>query len=201
MSGLAGAYVLRDSPLHRAPAGWKLVALAVSSSALFLVRSSLAVVTAAVLVTGAYVLARVGPAAPWAQLRPLRFLVPVLFLVQWIVMDAASAAALTSRVVLVVAMAGLVTLTTRTSELMTAIERGLGPLRRIGVDPDRIALTMSLALRAVPVVAGLLTRIREAQRARGCERDLRALAVPLVVGALRQADAMGDALKARGLDD
>jgi biotin transport system permease protein len=33
------------------------------------------------------------------------------------------------------------------------------------------------------------------------ERSVRAFAVPLVVGALRYADALGEALSARGLDD
>ncbi|TGJ94898.1 energy-coupling factor transporter transmembrane protein EcfT, partial [Actinotalea fermentans ATCC 43279 = JCM 9966 = DSM 3133] len=36
---------------------------------------------------------------------------------------------------------------------------------------------------------------------RGHERDVRAFAVPLVVGAMRQADALGEALRARGFDD
>ncbi len=56
-------------------------------------------------------------------------------------------------------------------------------------------------MRSVPVVAALAQRVRDASRARGREHDVRAFAVPLVVGALRQADALGDALRARGLDD
>ena len=85
--------------------------------------------------------------------------------------------------------------------MMTALERGLSPLRRVGVDPFRLSLLLSLTIRSVPVIADLAARVREAQRARGVEWSMRAFAVPLVVGALRHADALGEALSARGLDD
>ena len=37
--------------------------------------------------------------------------------------------------------------------------------------------------------------------ARGAQRSVKAFAVPLIVRALREADAMGEALLARGVDD
>jgi biotin transport system permease protein len=52
----------------------------------------------------------------------------------------------------------------------------------------------------VPVVVEIGTQIRDAQRARGVT-SARAFAVPFVVRSLRQADALGDALVARGADD
>jgi biotin transport system permease protein len=107
----------------------------------------------------------------------------------------------TTRIVLAVALAGLGTLTPRTADVMAAMERALGPLRRIGVDPVRVSLMMSLLIRSVPVVAGVAQRVRDAQRARGQERSIRAFAVPLVVGVLRYADTLGEALQARGMDD
>jgi biotin transport system permease protein len=168
---------------------------------LLAVRSPVVLVLVVLVVAGLYALSRVGVAAAWAQLRPLRYAVPVLFAVQWLVLDLAAAALLSTRIVVLVALAGLITLTTRTGDLMGTVERVLSPLRRWGVDPARPALVMSLALRSIPVVAALARRIREAQIARGRERDVRAFAVPLVVGALRQADALCEALQARGLDD
>lgn len=75
------------------------------------------------------------------------------------------------------------------------------PLRRVGVNPERVGLMLQLAIRAVPQVIDLGRRVREAQHARGLAASPRAFAVPLIVGALRRADAMGDALAARGLDD
>ncbi|PSK97851.1 biotin transport system permease protein [Haloactinopolyspora alba] len=198
---ITGAYVAGTSPLHRAPAGGKLAGLALACTALLLAREPWSVGVAAAGVAAMYALARVRPAAAWAQVRPLRWFVPVLLVVQLLITDAGSAVSLTARIVLAVALAGLVTLTTRMSELMGALERGMSPLRRVGVDPRRVSLLLSLAIRSVPVVAGIAGRVRDAQRARGRERSIRAFAVPLVVGVLRQADALGEALQARGLDD
>ena len=85
--------------------------------------------------------------------------------------------------------------------LIDVVVRASGPLRRVGVNPERVGLMLQLAIRAVPQVIDLGRRVREAQHARGLAASPRAFAVPLIVGALRRADAMGDALAARGLDD
>ncbi|NRQ35491.1 energy-coupling factor transporter transmembrane protein EcfT [Nonomuraea sp. NN258] len=201
MNGLTGAYVPGDSPLHRLPAGAKLLALAVACTALLLLRGPWELAGAAVVVAGLYALARVGARPAWAQIKPIRWFAAVLFPVQLVVADLEGAVSATLRIVLAVALAGLVTLTTRTSDMMAALERCLSPVRHVGLDPFRLSLLLSLTVRSVPVVAGLATRVREAQRARGVERSLRAFAVPLVVSALRHADALGEALSARGVDD
>ena len=201
MTPLSGAYVPGTSLLHRMPAGVKLGLLAVACAALVLVRTPLTVGVAAGVVAGLYALSGVGARVAWAQIRPVRWFVLVLLAVQLLITDVPTAVSLTARIVLAIALAGLVTLTTRMSALMTALERGLGPLRRVGVDPARVSLLMSLTIRSVPVVAGIAGRVRDAQRARGQERSIRAFAVPLVVGVLRYADTLGEALQARGLDD
>ncbi|GMA26595.1 cobalt ABC transporter permease [Luteimicrobium album] len=200
-AGLLGAYVPRDSVVHRAPAGLKLAALAVVSVAVLLVRSWSGVGALAVLVLAVAVASRVGPRALLVQLRPLVWLVPAVLALQWWAHGPARAAVLSARLVLLVALAALVVLTTRTTEVLTAIEHGARPLRVVGVRPERVALVLALAIRSVPVLAALADDVHDAQRARGHERDLRAFAVPLVVGTLRRADALGDALRARGVDD
>ncbi|MEV1177289.1 energy-coupling factor transporter transmembrane protein EcfT [Nonomuraea sp. NPDC049784] len=201
MNGLTGAFVPGDSPLHRLPPGVKLAGLALACTALVLLRSPLSLAGAAVVVAGLYALSGVGVAAAWAQVKPVRWFAVMLFGMQWAVVDLQGAMSATLRVVLAVALAGLVTLTTRVSAMMSTLERCLAPARFVGLDPFRLSLLLSLTVRSVPVVAGLATRVREAQRARGVERSLRAFAVPLVVSSLRHADALGEALSARGLDD
>lgn len=198
---LLGAYVARDTVVHRAPAGAKLAALFAVSVAVLLVRTWWGVGALAVLVGAVAVASRVGPRAVWAQVRPLRWVVPVAFALQWWSLGLAPAALLTTRLVLLVALAGLVMLTSRTVDVLAAIETATRPLARVGVRPDRVALVLSLAVRTVPVLVALSDDVRAAQKARGHERDLRAYAVPLVVGTLRRADALGEALRARGVDD
>ncbi|MFC5828932.1 energy-coupling factor transporter transmembrane component T family protein [Nonomuraea insulae] len=201
MNGLTGAYAPGSSPLHRLPAGVKLAGLALVCTGLVLVGSPLVLAGGAVVVAGLYALSRVGVAAAWAQVRPVRWFAVALFGMQWLVVDLEGALTSTLRVVLAVALAGLVTVTTRTSAMMATLERCLSPARFVGLDPFRLSLLLSLTVRSVPVIASLAQRVREAQRARGVERSLRAFAVPLVVSSLRHADALGEALSARGLDD
>jgi biotin transport system permease protein len=201
VNGLTGAYVPGNSLLHRLPTGTKLLGLAVSCTVLLLLRSPVSMAVAAVVVALLFAVSGVGAAASWAQIRPIRWFAAALFAMQMLFADLPTAISSTARIVLAVALAGLVTLTTRTSAMMTFLERCLSPARLLGLDPFRLSLLLSLTIRSIPVIAGLATQVREAQRARGVERSVRAFAVPLVVGTLRHADALGEALSARGLDD
>ncbi|PFG42629.1 biotin transport system permease protein [Isoptericola jiangsuensis] len=201
MTGTPPGAGRRPSVVHRLGAGTKLLALCGLSVAMPAVGSLPGAAVAVVGVVALYALAGLGPRALWGQVRPLRWVVPVLAAVQVWTVGALGAAVLTTRLVVLVALAGLVTLTTATSAVLGALERALRPFERVGVDADRAALVLALTLRTVPVLTALSGRVRDARRARGRERDVRAFAVPLVVGALRQADALGEALRARGLDD
>ena len=81
------------------------------------------------------------------------------------------------------------------------VVRTCRPLRRVGVEPERVGLLLALGIRSVPVVVGLAQEVREAQLARGLATSPTAFAVPLVVRSLRHADRLGEALVARGVDD
>jgi biotin transport system permease protein len=78
------------------------------------------------------------------------------------------------------------------------IEACLAPLRRIRVDPARIAFTIALTITIIPVIAQLGAQIRDAQRARGVRLGVRWI-VTLLAGSLRHADDVGDAMTARGI--
>lgn len=192
-------------PLRRIGAGWKLLGLCACSVALLAVDSAAGVGAAVVGLLTLYALAGLGPRWRWvpvlrAQVRPLRWFVPCLLAVQWWLLGPLDAVVLCTRLVVLVALAGLVTATTATTEILDALHRGLRPLRR-WVDADRVSLVLALTLRSVPVLTALAAAAREAQQARGRDHDVRAMTVPLVVGALRRADALGEALQARGMDD
>jgi biotin transport system permease protein len=107
----------------------------------------------------------------------------------------------TANLLALVLLATLVTLTTRTTALVDTIVRACRPLRLVGVDPERVGLLLALGIRSVAVVVGLAGQVREAQVARGLSASPTAFAVPLVVRSLRHAEALGDALVARGVDD
>ena len=198
---LTGAYQPGDSILHRAPAGLKLLLLALGMVVLAVFRSPWAVGAGAAVLIGLAAMARIGLRAMAAQLRPvLWFAVAVAALQVWLAGPRA-AVVVTGALLLAVAAAGLVTLTTRAEQLLDVVVAAIRPLRPLHVDPERVALVLALAIRSVPVLAGLARDVQEARMARGATRSVRALAVPLVIRALRHADRLGEALAARGVDD
>jgi biotin transport system permease protein len=196
-----GLYQPGDSAVHRAPAGVKLAALAALVLVLGLVPGVWPLLAGAAVVVAVAAVSRVGAFAVVAQVRPLLWvLVPVAAFQAWLA-GPVVAARVAGALLLAVVAAGLVTLTTRTEALLDVLVRVMGPLRRAGVDPDRVALVLALAVRSVPVLVGLAADVRQARAARGAERSVRAFAVPFVIRALRHADRLGEALAARGVDD
>lgn len=198
---MIGLYRAGTSPLHRAPAGVKLACLAAVTTALVVWRAPAAVAAAGVLVVAGYLLARLPLTAAAQQVRPLRWFVLLLVPLQWAAGGWRAVVVVVGTLAVTVAAAGLVTLTTRVSALLDVLERLIRPLRCLGVDPERVALVLALAVRAVPVLADTFDQARDARRARGLERSPRALLVPLVLRTLRHADRLGEALAARGVDD
>lgn len=198
---LIGLYRPGTSPVHRLPAGVKLAGLVVASVATLALGTVPRTAAALAVVAVAYAVAGIGVRSALRLLRPLLFVAIPLAVFHTLVTDWSSAFCLVGTLVALVMLANLVTVTTRSTDLIDVIVRVLGPLRRIGVDPERVGVLMLLGIRAVPVVIALAQGIRDAQRARGLTSSPRAFAVPLLVGALRHADRTGDALAARGLDD
>lgn len=189
-------YLPGSSLVHRCPTGTKLLLLTVLLA--LTVRYPLAMLVPTVAL---YALARVPWRVALATVRPLWMLLLVTGVFQVLTLGWERALEVTGGLLVSVALAGLVTLTTRVNDMLDALMRVLGPLRRVGVDPSRIALLLALTIRCVPMLAAIVVSVREAQVARGAGRNPLALAVPVVVRTLRAADALGEALTARGLDD
>lgn len=198
---MIGTYLAGDGVLHRAPAGAKLLGLAVLTGVLVAVRTPTAVAAGALVVAAVAAGAGVPGRAVAGQLWPLRWVAAVLVPFQLWAGGWRSAVVVVGTLAVAVAAAAVVTLTTRVSDMLDAMVAGLAPLRRAGVDPERVALVLALAVRTVPVLTGLAGEVRDARRARGLERSLRALLVPLMVRTVRHADRLGEALAARGVDD
>jgi len=198
---LTGCYQPGTSLLHRAGAGVKLLGLLVFSTALVVWRLPVMVLVCLCVVVVLYGVGGFGIRTFAAQVWPLRWFVLFLLPFQWWTAGWQAAVGIVGTLVLAVLGAGLVSLTTRVTDLLDVVTRLLQPARAVGVDPDRVALLLTLTIRAVPVIAGTLQEARDARRARGLERSTRALVTPVVVRTIRHADRVGDALAARGVDD
>jgi len=198
---LTGGYQPGTSLLHRSGAGVKLLGLLVFSTALVVWRLPVMVLVCLCVVVVLYGVGGFGIRTFAAPVWPLRWFVLFLLPFQWWTAGWQAAVGIVGTLVLAVLGAGLVSLTTRVTDLLDVVTRLLQPARAVGVDPDRVALLLTLTIRAVPVIAGTLQEARDARRARGLERSTRALVTPVVVRTIRHADRVGDALAARGVDD
>ncbi len=196
-----GLYHPGSSALHRIPAGAKLLGMLIGVLVVVLWHTWWQLLLAAAAVAMLYALARIPVRVAWSQLRPLRYLLVIVAALQWWLAGWPTAVAVCGTILVTVALAALVTLTTRVSSMLDAVAAVLRPLRRVGVDPDRIGLVLALTIRCIPLLAGIVTSVTEARKARGLGFSVTALAAPVVVRSLRAADALGDALIARGADD
>src|SRR5690606_27108197 len=95
----------------------------------------------------------------------------------------------------------LLTATTPGDRLVDLLVRGARPFARLGLKPEVFALTVALMLRTIPALLEVFGEARDAARARGLERQPRAVLVPTAVRTVARAHAVGDALAARGLGE
>ena len=109
--------------------------------------------------------------------------------------------------VLIVGTSLFLTYTTTPIQLTDAIERLLGPLKKIKVPVHEFAMMMTIALRFVPTLMEETERIMSAQKARGADftngslvkraRALIPILVPLFVSSFRRADELATAMECR----
>ncbi len=197
---MIGVYSPGTSLVHRAPAIVKLAVLSVLVAAIAVQHSVLVLAGASVVVLALVLVARVPLAAVWRQLVPLAWILVLAVPLQLLLAGWELAVTVGLRLLLAVALAALYSLTTPVSETLDAMQLVLRPFRR-WVDPDRVGLVLALTIRCIPLLGEIVAEVLEARRARGGEGSIRAVAVPVIVRALRTADQLGEALMARGVDD
>lgn len=189
-----------DGPWHRLRAGPKSAVLMLIVLGVCLVPASWwgAALTTAVCI-GCYAVRGAGMRELFRQIVAIRWILVVTAAGQLVFAGPEDAVANTARVTAAVVISGLLALTTPVSELLDVLERALLPLGRLRLEPQRAALVVAVTVSTLPVLARIEREVREAQRARGGGRSLRLFAIPFLVVALKHADALGDALTARGV--
>lgn len=115
------------------------------------------------------------------------------------------------RLMSILLLVSLPTLTTKITELTHGVELLLQPGARVGLPVHELALVITIALRFVPILTEELERVIKAQASRGGEigtlswrqpkeiaQSLLPLVVPLFVNAFRRAEELAVAMEARG---
>lgn len=198
---LLANYVPGHSLIHRAPLALKFLLVFGCGLASFIVvdwRVSLAVLAG---LCGLFLLTGAGLKKLWAAIRPLAAVLVVIGVFQWWMLGAPTAARIVLNILVCVVAASLLTATTPVQRLLDGVVRAAGPFKRFGADPERFALTIAIMLRSIPYIAGTFADVRDSARARGLERNPRALVLPVFITSVAFARQTGEALAARGLGD
>lgn len=193
-------YAPGDSLLHRTRAGIKLILLAVAGTVVFLIRDPLILSLVLGGAVAVYVLNGLGLSKAWAQIKPVAVILVLILLAQGYFNSWLIGAIVTLRFASLLLFAGLLTLTTKVSDMIAGLEYGLSFLAPLGVNQAKASLAIALALRFIPEMARITGEVREAQKLRGLERSLIALAIPVITRLLKMSDDIADAIDARGFD-
>jgi len=112
------------------------------------------------------------------------------------------------RLLLLVGVSSLLTLTTSPLHLTHGMERLLQPWKKIGVPAHELSMMLSIGLRFIPILMDEMDIIIKAQRARGADlqhgpvkerlQGIITVIVPLFVSALKRAEELAEAMEARG---
>ena len=191
-------FYAQDTPLHRAPAWFKIALLAVTGTVTVLVLdpvTSLGLMAASLLLLVSTV-----PPARATTRGMLGIAVVAIMSVLFHVWrgDLVRAVDTSADLVAIAALALAVTSSTPAEAMLAFVARALQPLRRI-VPPETIALMFTLLLRVIPEMARILFEARSAARARGLDRSARAVLVPAATRTVGFALDLGQALHARGI--
>jgi len=117
------------------------------------------------------------------------------------------AAFMVLRIVFLIIISSILTLTTSPIRLTDGLERLLNPFKKIGLPAHELAMMMTIALRFIPTLLEETDKIMKAQSARGSDfesgnifrraKAMIPILVPLFVSAFRRADELATAMECR----
>ncbi len=201
-------YLSQNTWLHRVPAGWKLASLAMASAALLPSQSATVLVVATVLgIAGFLSLGGPGRRRLANLLRTAGLLAAFIGLFQFVVAmgelgprEALLAAMISAlRLLSLVLLADLMSVTTPLGKMLNVMKTLLGPLKALGVRTERLALVVGLVVRSASLLSHYFQTIRDAYRARvGKSAGIRIVA-PLIRQTAHANQAIADSLASRRL--
>ncbi len=220
-----GQYFPGDTILHRLDPRTKILMVVFYIVALFVARNALGYALMGVVLTAAIQVSRVGFKAIRRGMKPVYIIIVftavlnvlytpgqgeplVTFWIFTIYYEGIRTAIfMVLRITMLISCTFLLTYTTSPIMLTDALERLLGPLKKIKVPVHELAMMMSIALRFIPILIEETDKIMAAQKARGADfetgnliqkaKALIPLLVPLFISAFRRADELAVAMECR----
>ncbi len=185
--------------VHPVPVAWKLLFLLGLTALLYPV-SDLSVLAGA-LVAVAILAVTLGRGVVRQSLKmfvPLMVIVLLVLLYHVLVGRFVAGVGVVLKLLTLIGVANLVTMTSRLDDMFELIVFLLAPLKRLGVRPEVPALAFALVLRFIPVLMQKGRCVSDAWKCRSTRRMSWPVLIPLCLVALDDAERVADAIRARG---
>lgn len=138
----------------------------------------------------------------------MKWLLLFIFLINLIVGTTLQTTCVTIlRVIYIVLYSTVLTLTTPPSEITYALEKIFSPLKLIKIPVNRMALSLTLALRFIPTIVDTGNKILKSQASRGIDYyhsnlkgkflALKSLLIPMFAITFKKADDLADSMEVR----
>lgn len=118
------------------------------------------------------------------------------------------AAFLIIRILILISISSLLTLTTKPTALNNGLEEVMKPLKKIKLPTEEISMMISIALRFIPTLLDEASKIMKAQSSRGVDfqegtlkqkiTQIISLLIPMFIISFKRADDLANAMEARG---
>lgn len=220
---LIGQYIETHSVFHRLDPRIKLISLLILMLSFIGLHTGISYLIASVFVIGLVYLTRIPIVVFWRGLKPLwiillfTFAYHLLFTQGHIIWSWGWLEITTEglqnggrfvwRIVLLILLASILTLTTQPLTLAYGLQKLMSPLSKLNVPVEQFSLMIVIAIRFIPTILEELERILLAQKARGYDITTlrfpqRILAyipilVPLLFTIVQRAEHLSDAIDAR----
>ena len=218
-----GQYLPGSSFLHKLDPRSKIIAVAVYMISLFVVNNFWGLGTMLVLSLAIVLISRIPLRFFFRGIKAIVFIVLLTVILQMFMTPGEplvelgflkitkegvhQAVFMGTRLVLLVSVTSILTLTTTPIALTDGIENLLKPFQKFGVPAHELAMMMTIALRFIPTLVEETDKIMKAQSARGADfesgnlleraKAMIPLLVPLFLNAIKRADELALAMEAR----
>ena len=187
------------TPWHSVPVVFKFVAVCVCSLLLFIFDDFWVQLSALVCVVALY---RVGGLAflhaGFLRIKFLWLILLFIILVHAFTGTVAQGFGIALRLISIVALSNLMTMTSRLSDLLAMLHGALSPLRALNINTRPVELAIALVIRFTPVLINKSASILSSWRMRSAKRPGWRIVFPISLAAIDDAEQVAQALKARG---
>jgi len=221
-----GRYIPSDSSIHRLDPRAKIISILIMSISIFLLKNIWGYSFLAIFLLAVILLARLSIKFVLRGLLPLLWIIVFTFLLHLLFTPGSPIASfgplkitgeglslgafIALRLIFLILVTSLLTLTTSPEKLNRGLEFFLLPLKLVGIPAHKMAMMMTLSLRFVPLLFEEMDRLIKAQKSRGSDfshknpvkriRAIIPIVVPLLVNLFRRADEFALAMESRAYD-